>query len=177
MFCDEITRYITQNTKCSISCNKYTILNAKDTNNAILIKKYTNKIPSTPFQIISSWWQEQRIEEELSGWAIDWSFDRLSRVQKVWTLAVYQFWQLLEALPCLSWCHQLADCCIHQHQTNFDSCKKQACKLGRCDSSYIQKAEVLEVRTPQIISYFSKVIVWERKNYQIFSVEFCQEEQ
>ena len=106
-------RYITQNTKCSISCNKYTILNAKDTNNAILIKKYTNKIPSTPFQIISSWWQEQRIEEELSGWAIDWSFDRLSRVQKVWTLAVYQFWQLLEALPCLSWCHQLADCCIH----------------------------------------------------------------
>ena len=112
-FRDEITRHIIQNTKCSISCNKYTILNAKDTNNAILMKKYTNKIPSTPFQIISSWWQEQRIEEELSGWAIDWSFDRLSRVQKVWTLAVYQFWQLLEALPCLSWCHQLADCCIH----------------------------------------------------------------
>ena len=43
--------------------------------------------------------------------------------------------------------------------------------------SYIQKAEVLEVRTPQIILIFRKVIVWERENYQICSVEFCQEKQ
>ena len=42
---------------------------------------------------------------------------------------------------------------------------------------YIQKAEVLEVRTPQIILSFRKVIVWERANYQICCVEFCQEEQ
>ena len=42
---------------------------------------------------------------------------------------------------------------------------------------YIQKAEVLEVRTPQIIFIFRKVIVWERENYQICSVEFYQEEQ
>ena len=39
--------------------------------------------------------------------------------------------------------------------------------------AYIQKAEVLEVRTPQIILIFRKFIVWERES----SVEFCQEEQ
>ena len=33
--------------------------------------------------------------------------------------------------------------------------------------AYIQKAEVLEVRTPQIILMFCKVLVWERENYQI----------
>ena len=43
--------------------------------------------------------------------------------------------------------------------------------------SYIQKAEVLEVQTPQIILIFRKVIVLERENYQICSVEFCQEDQ
>ena len=42
---------------------------------------------------------------------------------------------------------------------------------------YIQKAEVLEVRTPQIILIFRKVLVWERENYQILFVEFSQEEQ
>ena len=43
--------------------------------------------------------------------------------------------------------------------------------------AYIQKAEVLEVQTPQIILIFRKVIVLERENYQICSVEFCQEDQ
>ena len=43
--------------------------------------------------------------------------------------------------------------------------------------SYIQKAGVLGVRTPQIILIFRKVIVWDRKNYKICSVEFRQEEQ
>ena len=42
---------------------------------------------------------------------------------------------------------------------------------------YIQKAEVLKVQTPQIILIFRKVIVLERGNYQIYSVEFCQEDQ
>ena len=49
--------------------------------------------------------------------------------------------------------------------------------LLKREHSYIQKAEVLEVRTPQIILIFRKFIVWERKNYQICSVQFCQEEQ
>ena len=36
-----------ENTKCSISRNKYTIPNAKDTKYAITIKKLPTKTPST----------------------------------------------------------------------------------------------------------------------------------
>ena len=43
--------------------------------------------------------------------------------------------------------------------------------------TYILKVEVLEVRTPQIIWIFRKIMVWERKNYQLCSVEFCRREQ
>ena len=44
-------------------------------------------------------------------------------------------------------------------------------------SAYFLKVEVLEVRTPQIILIFRKIIVWERENYQLCSVEFCHREQ
>ena len=42
---------------------------------------------------------------------------------------------------------------------------------------YILKVEVLEVRTPQIIWIFRKILVWERENYQLCSIEFCHREQ
>ena len=44
-------------------------------------------------------------------------------------------------------------------------------------TSYILKARVLEVRTPQIIWIFCKIIVWKCKNYQLCSIEFCHKEQ
>ena len=43
--------------------------------------------------------------------------------------------------------------------------------------AYILKVEVLEVRIPQIIWIFRKIIAWERESYQLCFVEFCHREQ
>ena len=75
---------------------------------------------------------------------------------------------------------ELADCGRHGGgmEQGYRSHTRDPLHLSYgCLKPYIQKAEVLEVRTPQIILIFRKVIVWERENYQICSVEFCQEDQ